>query len=119
MLYEVYTDKDSGGNVARYGFQKMIFDCYENRIDIVVVKTISRFARNTVDLLCPLALSTAFWICSHETEISGRKNPVFDIKDYEKRLFYSCFSTLDINATHSTCAEVVIQILGRRISALG
>lgn len=51
MLYEVYTDKDSGGNVARYGFQKMIFDCYENRIDIVVVKTISRFARNTVDLL--------------------------------------------------------------------
>jgi DNA invertase Pin-like site-specific DNA recombinase len=29
----------------------MIFDCYENRIDIVLVKTISRFARNTVDLL--------------------------------------------------------------------
>lgn len=51
MLHEVYTDKDSGGNAARYGFQKMIFDCYENRIDIVVVKTISRFARNTVDLL--------------------------------------------------------------------
>ena len=54
MLYEVYSDKDSGGNAARYGFQKMIFDCfdcYENRIDIVVVKTISRFARNTVDLL--------------------------------------------------------------------
>jgi site-specific DNA recombinase len=50
-LYEVYTDRDSGGNVARYGFQKMISDCYENRIDIVLVKTISRFARNTVDLL--------------------------------------------------------------------
>ncbi|MBK5242617.1 recombinase family protein [Clostridium sp.] len=50
-LYEVYTDKDSGGNVGRPGFQKMIFDCYENRIDIVLVKTISRFARNTVDLL--------------------------------------------------------------------
>jgi len=29
----------------------MIFDCYENRINIVLVKTISRFARNTVDLL--------------------------------------------------------------------
>jgi site-specific DNA recombinase len=50
-LYEVYTDRDSGGNVARHGFQKMISDCYENRIDIVLVKTISRFARNTVDLL--------------------------------------------------------------------
>ncbi|MDD2619994.1 MAG: recombinase family protein [Syntrophomonadaceae bacterium] len=50
-LYDVYSDKDSGGNVARHGFQKMIFDCYENRIDIVLVKTISRFARDTVDLL--------------------------------------------------------------------
>lgn len=29
----------------------MIFGCYENRIDIVVVETISRFAGNTVDLL--------------------------------------------------------------------
>lgn len=35
----------------RPGFQEMIFDCYENRIDIVLVKTISRFARNTVDLI--------------------------------------------------------------------
>lgn len=46
-----YTDQDSGGNVLRLGFQKMIFDCYENQIDIVLVKTISRFARNVVDLL--------------------------------------------------------------------
>ncbi len=51
MLYRVYSDKDSGGNVFRPDFQKLIFDCYENRIDIVLVKTISRFARNTVDLL--------------------------------------------------------------------
>ncbi len=50
-LYHIYTDKDSGGNVFRPGFQKMIFDCYENRINIVLVKTISSFARNTVDLL--------------------------------------------------------------------
>lgn len=50
-LYEIYSDKDSGGNVARYGFQKLISDCYENRIDIVLVKTISHFARNTFDLL--------------------------------------------------------------------
>lgn len=51
MLYHVYSDKDSGGNVFRPDFQKLIFDCYENRVDIVLVKTISRFARNTVDLL--------------------------------------------------------------------
>ena len=51
QLYRVYTDQDSGGNTYRQGFQDMIFDCYENRIDIVLVKSISRFARNTVDLL--------------------------------------------------------------------
>lgn len=50
-LYHVYSDKDSGGNVFRPDFQKLIFDCYENRVDIVLVKTINRFARNTVDLL--------------------------------------------------------------------
>jgi site-specific DNA recombinase len=50
-LYRIYTDQDSGGNVFRPGFQQLIFDCYENRIDIVLVKSIGRFARNTVDLL--------------------------------------------------------------------
>lgn len=50
-LCRVYTDQDSGGNVFRPGFQKMIFDCYENQIDIILVKTISHFARNVVDLL--------------------------------------------------------------------
>jgi DNA invertase Pin-like site-specific DNA recombinase len=41
-LYHIYTEQDSGGNVFRPGFQKTIFDCYENRINIVLVKTISR-----------------------------------------------------------------------------
>jgi len=50
-LFKVYIDKDSGGNTFRSGFQSMIFDCYENLIDIVLVKSISRLARNTVDLL--------------------------------------------------------------------
>ena len=51
MLFNVYSDKDTGGNVFRPGFQQLIFDCYEDKFDIVLVKTISRFARNTVDLL--------------------------------------------------------------------
>lgn len=50
-LYKVYSDRDSGGNLFRPGFQELIFDCYENLIDIVLVKYISRFARNTVDML--------------------------------------------------------------------
>ena len=50
-LCHTYIDQDSGGNVMRPGFQNMISDCYAHDIDVVVTKSISRFARNTVDLL--------------------------------------------------------------------
>ena len=48
----------------RLEFQKLIFDCYENRIDIVLVKTISRFARNTVDLLETVSVKSMIRISS-------------------------------------------------------
>lgn len=32
-------------------FQRMIEDCETGRIDIILTKSVSRFARNTVDLL--------------------------------------------------------------------
>jgi len=50
--------------VFRLEFQKLIFDCYENRIDIVLVKTISRFARNTVDLLETVSVKSMIRISS-------------------------------------------------------
>jgi hypothetical protein len=46
-LYKIYTDRDSGGNTARWGFREMIINAYDHRFRIVLVKTISRFARNT------------------------------------------------------------------------
>lgn len=50
-LCKVYTDKYFGDNVDRLAFQKLIYDCYENRIDIVLVNTISRFAINISEFL--------------------------------------------------------------------
>ncbi|MEW8994437.1 recombinase family protein [Clostridium sp.] len=50
-LVKVYTDTESGKNIYRPGFKNMIFDSYENQFDIILVKSISRFNRNTVDLL--------------------------------------------------------------------
>lgn len=35
----------------RKGFQKMLDDCQDGRIDLILTKSISRFARNTADLL--------------------------------------------------------------------
>jgi len=48
----VYSDSGlTGTKKNRPGFQSLIEDCTKGKIDIVLTKSISRFARNTVDLL--------------------------------------------------------------------
>ena len=49
----VYSDEGITGTIKekRSGFNKLIEDCDAGKIDMVIVKSISRFARNTVDLL--------------------------------------------------------------------
>ena len=48
---EVYTDEGvSGTNTKkREGFNRMISDALAGKIDLILTKSISRFARNTVD----------------------------------------------------------------------
>ena len=41
----------SGTKESRPEFQRMLADCREGKIDLILTKSISRFARNTVDLL--------------------------------------------------------------------
>ena len=50
-LCGIYEDQDSGGNTVRPGFQRMLWDSYDNVFDIILVKSISRFTRNTAHLL--------------------------------------------------------------------
>ncbi len=49
----VYSDSGITGTMIdkRDEFQRMLTDCEKGKIDIILVKSISRFARNTVDLL--------------------------------------------------------------------
>lgn len=48
----VYADEAlTGTNGARAEFQRLLEDCRAGKIDIVITKSISRFARNTVTLL--------------------------------------------------------------------
>ena len=53
QLVEVYYDKGISGTCAakRPGFMRMIEDCKAGKIDMILAKSISRFARNTVDML--------------------------------------------------------------------
>lgn len=52
-LAGIYADEGISGTRAdkRPQFQKMIEDCFAGKIDYIVTKSVSRFARNTVDCL--------------------------------------------------------------------
>lgn len=53
ILAGIYADDGISGMNAkkRDEFQRMINDCHDGKIDMVITKSISRFARNTVDCL--------------------------------------------------------------------
>lgn len=50
-LVEIYVDNGISGLCTshREGFNHMVEDCIAERIDLMMTKSISRFARNTVD----------------------------------------------------------------------
>jgi site-specific DNA recombinase len=51
-LVDVYADIQSGKNTTdRVEFQRMLSDCYDHKIDLIITKSVSRFGRNTVDIL--------------------------------------------------------------------
>ncbi|MBR1560623.1 MAG: recombinase family protein [Clostridia bacterium] len=53
VLADIYADDGVSGTLAsrRTEFQRMIRDCRAGRIDYIITKSISRFARNTVECL--------------------------------------------------------------------
>lgn len=54
----IYTDEGITGTsiTHRKGFKKMIADALAGKIDLIITKSVSRFARNTVDLLSTIRL---------------------------------------------------------------
>lgn len=52
-LVGIYTDEGISGTIKkkRDGFLQLLRDCETRKIDFILTKFISRFARNTVDLL--------------------------------------------------------------------
>ena len=52
-LVEIYYDEGITGTSTKHrkGFNRMIQDCEDGKIDTILTKEVSRFARNTVDTL--------------------------------------------------------------------
>lgn len=47
----IYTDEVTGTTKERKDFQRLLADCRNGQIDMIIVKSLSHFARNTVTLL--------------------------------------------------------------------
>ncbi|MEG2834386.1 MAG: recombinase family protein, partial [Ruthenibacterium sp.] len=71
---KIYTDEGiSALNTKhRSGFNEMVQDALDGKIDLIVTKSVSRFARNTVD-----SLTTVRKLKEHGTEIYFEKENIF------------------------------------------
>ncbi|MCF0260745.1 MAG: recombinase family protein, partial [Erysipelotrichaceae bacterium] len=75
----VYTDEGISGTNTKHreGFNRMIKDALDGKIDVIITKSVSRFARNTVD-----SLSTIRKLKEHGVEVYFEKENIwtFDSK---------------------------------------
>jgi DNA invertase Pin-like site-specific DNA recombinase len=76
---DIYTDEGISGTSTnrREGFNRMIDDALAGKIDLIVTKSVSRFARNTVD-----SLQTIRKLKEHKVEVYFEKESIktFDSK---------------------------------------
>ena len=87
---KVYTDEGiSGCNTKRReGFKEMIADALAGKIDLIVTKSVSRFARNTVD-----SLTTIRKLKEHGTECYFEKEGIYTF-DGKGELLITIMSSL-------------------------
>ena len=50
-LYKVYSDNgETGSNFERQGFQDMMYDVYNGKVNCIIVKDLSRFGREYIEM---------------------------------------------------------------------
>jgi DNA invertase Pin-like site-specific DNA recombinase len=99
---DVYTDKGiSATNTKnRDGFNSMISDAIDGKIDLIVTKSISRFARNTVD-----SLSTVRKLKEKGVEVYFEKENIFTM-DSKVELLITIMSSLAQEESRSISEKV-------------
>lgn len=99
---KVYTDEGiSGTNTKkRDGFNCMIEDALQGKIDLIVTKSVSRFARNTVD-----SLSTIRKLKENGTEVYFEKESIWTF-DSKGELLITIMSSLAQEESRSISENV-------------
>ena len=87
---KVYTDEGISATDTRHrdGFNEMIKDALDGKIDLIVTKSVSRFARNTVD-----SLSTVRKLKERGVEVYFQKENIFTF-DSKGELLITIMSSL-------------------------
>jgi DNA invertase Pin-like site-specific DNA recombinase len=99
---EVYTDEGiSGtGTKKRKGFNRMIADAMAGKIDLIITKSVSRFARNTVD-----TLTTVRKLKEKGIEVFFQKENIFTL-DSKGELLITIMSSLAQEESRSISENV-------------
>ena len=90
QFVSVYTDEGITGTSTKHreGFKKMIADALDGKIDLIVTKSVSRFARNTVD-----SLTTIRELKENGTEVYFEKENIWTF-DSKGELLLTIMSSL-------------------------
>ena len=98
----VYTDEgiSAVSTRGREGFNRMIDDALAGRIDLIVTKSVSRFARNTVD-----SLTAVRKLKEHGTEVYFEKEGIFTF-DSKGELLITIMSSLAQEESRSISENV-------------
>lgn len=98
----VYTDDgiSATSTLHREGFQAMVADALAGRIDLIVTKSVSRFARNTVD-----SLTTIRKLKEHGTEVYFEKENIWTL-DSKGELLLTIMSSLAQEESRSISENV-------------
>lgn len=107
---EVYTDEGiTGTNTKkRDGFNRMVADALDGKIDLIITKSVSRFARNTVD-----SLTTIRKLKEKGVEVYFEKENIYTL-DSKGELFITIMSSLAQEESRSISENVT---WGKRKSA--
>ena len=98
----MYSDEGISGTSTkkREGFQSMVEDALAGKIDLVITKSVSRFARNTVD-----SLSTIRKLKEHGTEVYFEKENIWTF-DAKGELLITIMSSLAQEESRSISENV-------------
>ena len=99
---KVYTDEGISATNTKHrdGFKQMVQDALAGKIDLIVTKSVSRFARNTVD-----SLTTVRKLKEHGTEIYFEKENIFTF-DSKGELLITIMSSLAQEESRSISENV-------------